>query len=58
MLLPMYIKINPVLCNMLEADGGNDSVEQKCGKKHSNIKIVAIIKGIHNQINAKRNKLL
>ena len=39
----VFKRLKPVLCNILEAKGGNDFVEMKRGKKHANIKLEDII---------------
>ena len=39
----VFQRIKPVLCNIMEANGGNDFVEMKRGKKHENIKLEDVI---------------
>jgi len=39
----VFKRIKPVLCNILEAKGGNDFVEMKRGKKHAHIKLEDVI---------------
>ena len=39
----VFNRIKPVLCNILEAKGGNDLVEMKRGKKHAKIKLEDVI---------------
>ena len=39
----VFQRLKPVLCNILEANGGNDFVEMKRGKKHENIKLEDVI---------------
>jgi len=43
------LHLKPVLYNILQANGGNDLVEEKRGKKHANIKIEDIINGIQSK---------
>ena len=35
----VFLRLKPVLCNILEANGSNDLVESKRGKKYANIKM-------------------
>ena len=39
----VFNRLKPVLCNILEANGGNDLVETKRGKKHAHIKLEDVI---------------
>ena len=39
----VFNRLKPVLCNILEAKGGNDLVEMKRGKKHAKIKLEDVI---------------
>ena len=39
----VFKRLKPVLCNIIEAKGGNDFVEMKRGKKHENIKLEDVI---------------
>ena len=39
----VFKRLKPVLCNILEAKGGNDYVEMKRGKKYENIKLEDVI---------------
>ena len=41
--MELFNRIKPVLCNILEAKGGNDFVEMKRGKKHAMIKLEDVI---------------
>ena len=39
----VFQRIKPILCNIIEARGGNNFVEMKRGKKHENIKLEDVI---------------
>ena len=39
----VFKRLKPVLCNIIEAKGGNDLVEKKRGKKYKNIKLEDVI---------------
>ena len=40
----VFLRLKPVLCNILEASGSNDLVESKRGKKYANIKMEDILR--------------
>ena len=44
----VFLRLKNVLCNIIEAKGGNDLAESKRGKKFENIKIEDILKNIHD----------
>ena len=44
----VFLRLKNVLCNIIEAKGGNDLVESKRGKKFENIKIEDILKNIRD----------
>jgi len=39
----VFRRLKPVLCNILEAEGGNDLVENRRGKNYENIKLRDVI---------------
>ena len=39
----VFLRLKPVLCNILEANGSNDLVESKRGKKYANIKMEDVL---------------
>ena len=45
----VFLRLKNVLCNIIEAKGGNDLVESKRGKEFENIKIEDILKNIHEE---------
>ena len=42
-IVKVFKRLKPVLCNILEAKGGNEFVEMKRGKQHADIKLEDII---------------
>ena len=40
----VFLRLKPVLCNIIEANCGNDLMESKRGVKHRNIKIEDVIR--------------
>ena len=46
----VFLRLKNVLCNIIEAKGGNDLVEAKRGKEYANIKIKDILKKFRKKI--------
>ena len=44
----VFLRLKPVLCNILEANGSNDLVECKRGKKYDNIKMEEIMRDMED----------
>ena len=53
----VFMRLKPVLCNILEANGGNDLVEKKRGKKEENIKLEDVIVQMQKEIESENNNL-
>ena len=54
----VFLRLKPVLCNILEANGANDLVESKRGLKNKKIKIEDVIKKMQKQNNIETVDLL
>ena len=54
----VFLRLKPVLCNILEANGANDLVESKRGIKHKNLKLEDVIKKMEQQNDTESVNLL
>ena len=45
----VFLRLKPVLCNIIEANGANDLVESKRGIKHKNLKLEDVIRKMEQQ---------
>ena len=53
----VLLRLKPVLFNILEANGSNDLVESKRGKKYANIKMEDILRDMQKSDSAKTMNL-